>query len=112
MDWLIDTYFEELKKIRDPETVMQAVDTILSPYELILREIEKEILDPFDTDLEYLIELFRREADQSHLYRGEIRFVMETEYGLGGIRTRDPRIKSPLLCRLSYQPELLSIFLI
>lgn len=24
--------------------------------------------------------------------------------GLGGSRTRDPRIKSPLLCRLSYQP--------
>ncbi len=50
MDWLIDTYFEELKKIRDPKTVMQGVDTILSPYELILREIEKEILDPFDTE--------------------------------------------------------------
>jgi len=42
---------------------MQVVDTIPSPYELVLGEIEKGILDPFDIDLEYLIELFKREAE-------------------------------------------------
>ncbi len=42
---------------------MQVVDIILSPYELVLREIEKGTLDPFDIDLEYLIELFRKEAE-------------------------------------------------
>jgi len=43
---------------------MQVVDTILSPYELVLREIEKGILDPFDVDLDYLIELFRETAKE------------------------------------------------
>ena len=42
---------------------MQLVDAILSPYELVLREIEEGNLDPFDIDLGYLIELFRKEAE-------------------------------------------------
>lgn len=33
-----------------------------SPYELVLKEIESGNLDPFDIDLEHLIELFRKEA--------------------------------------------------
>ncbi len=41
---------------------MQTVDTVLSPYELVLREIERGALNPFDIDLEYLIEMFRKEA--------------------------------------------------
>ena len=42
---------------------MQLVAAILSPYKLVLREIERGILDPFDIDLGYLIELFRKEAE-------------------------------------------------
>ncbi len=37
--------------------------SVLSPYELVIREIEKGNLDPFDIDLGYLIELFRKEAE-------------------------------------------------
>ncbi len=40
---------------------MQVVDIVLSPYELVLREIEKGAPDLFDIDLEYLIEMFRKE---------------------------------------------------
>ena len=36
---------------------------IFSPYELVIREIEEGNLDPFDIDLGYLIELFRKEAE-------------------------------------------------
>ncbi len=36
---------------------------ILSPYEIVIKEIEKGSLDPFDIDLGYLIELFRKEAE-------------------------------------------------
>jgi len=42
---------------------MQAADTVLSPYELVLQEIEKGNIDPFDINLEYLIDMFRREAE-------------------------------------------------
>jgi len=36
---------------------------ILSPYELVIREIEEGNLDPFDIDLVYLIDLFKKEAE-------------------------------------------------
>ena len=36
---------------------------IFSPYKLVIREIEEGNLDPFDIDLGYLIELFRKEAE-------------------------------------------------
>lgn len=42
---------------------MQSVNTILSPYELIIREIEAGNIDPFDVNIEYMIELFRKEAE-------------------------------------------------
>ncbi len=34
----------------------------ISPYVLILREIEEGKLNPFDVDIEYLVELFREQA--------------------------------------------------
>jgi len=37
---------------------------IFSPYELAIREAERGTLDPFDIDLEYLIDLFRKEAEE------------------------------------------------
>ncbi len=36
--------------------------TIASPYELVLEEIEKGKIDPFDIDLDYLASLFRETA--------------------------------------------------
>jgi len=36
----------------------------LSPYELVLSEIEKGRVDPFDVDLQYLIGLFKEEAEK------------------------------------------------
>jgi len=36
---------------------------VFSPYELVIREIKEGSLDPFDIDLEYLIDLFRKEAE-------------------------------------------------
>ena len=36
---------------------------VFSPYELFILEMEKGSLDPFDIDLGYLIELFRKEAE-------------------------------------------------
>ena len=36
---------------------------VFSPYELVIREIEIGSLDPFDINLGYLIELFRKEAE-------------------------------------------------
>ena len=39
-------------------------EEILSPYELVLKEIEEGKLDPFDVDLEYLVELFQEKAEE------------------------------------------------
>ena len=36
---------------------------VLSPYEFVVKEIREGNLDPFDIDLGYLIELFKREAE-------------------------------------------------
>jgi len=42
---------------------MHTFNTTSRPYGLVLKEIETGNLDPFDIDLEYLIELFREEAE-------------------------------------------------
>ena len=39
-------------------------EEILSPYELVLKEIEEEKVNPFDVDLEYLIEIFQEKAKE------------------------------------------------
>ena len=40
------------------------LEKILSPYEITLKEIEEGKVNPFDVDLEYLIELFQEKAKE------------------------------------------------
>jgi len=43
---------------------MQVIEKILSPYNLVLKEVEEGKLNPFDVDVEYLIELFEEKAKE------------------------------------------------
>jgi len=43
---------------------MQVIEIILSPYTLVLKEVEEGKLNPFDVDLEYLIGLFEEKAKE------------------------------------------------
>ena len=43
---------------------MHITEEILSPYELALKEIEEGKVNPFDVDLEYLIEIFQEKAKE------------------------------------------------
>ncbi len=55
------------------------LDTIiLSPYELILKEIRKGKIDPYDVDVRYLVDLFRehaKELENSEYLREAGRFL-------------------------------------
>ena len=43
---------------------MQVVDINLSPYELVLEEVREGRVDPYDVDVFYLAELFRKTAQE------------------------------------------------
>ena len=43
---------------------MQVIEKILSPYKLVLKEVEEGKLNPFDVNVQYLIELFEEKAKE------------------------------------------------
>jgi len=43
---------------------MQVIEEILSPYKLVLKEVEEGKLNPFDVNVQYLIELFEEKAKE------------------------------------------------